>query len=575
MLSKQNWVGPEAIMLEELNVKNFALIDDITVSFSEGFNVLTGETGAGKSILVGALGILLGKKADTSLIRAGSQEAEISGIINISGNRDVVPWLEQHGIADEDGVLIIRRSIRRNGRGAIYIQSSPVLRTDLEELTSMLIDMHSQHEHQSLFIVENHRKLLDRFGGLEKDSEAFNRLFLDLASMKREYKRLMESEEDLQQTLERLQKEIEEIDKAALVPGEEENLERDISVLARREEVFGALDSFRSIVSENRGGVLSRLRDGRSTLEKLSDIDETLRPILQRFENTFFEMEDIVETLREYQQQFEIDPDEMAVKEERLALISSLEKKYGESIEDVLRHAEENRSSINSLEDSEFNMEELKRKIVETGETLKRNAQNLSVRRAEAAGSLQEKIEKNLKELGMKSARFKVDLDRKRNESGSSVYTPWGIDSIEFLLSANSGEPEMPLRSVASGGEISRVMLALKTVLADSDDISALVFDEIDTGIGGEVALAVGAHMRALARYKQVLSITHLASIAVFADNHIIVKKNIVDERTVTSVYNIGKDARTREIARMLSGDSDGSASLSHAEDMLHTYGSV
>ncbi|MBN2655415.1 MAG: DNA repair protein RecN [Spirochaetales bacterium] len=562
-------------MLEELNVKNFALIDDITVSFSGGFNVLSGETGAGKSILVGALGVLLGKKSDTSFIRNGCQEAVISGIINISGHREVSLWMEKHGISDEDGALIIRRTLKRTGRGAIYVQSVPVLRTDLEELTSYLVDMHSQHEHQSLFVVENHRKLLDRFAGLEKEALSFNEMFQSLSRMKRNMKQLQESQEDHIFLVEKLKKEITEIEKAELVPGEEENLEKDIAILARREEVFSSIDAFRNLISENRGGVLSRLREAGATLENLSEIDATLSPLQKRLESSFIELEDIGDTLRTYQQQFEVDPEELSRKEERLALISSLEKKYGNTLEDVIGKCEENRRRLSDLEDSDFDMEQLAKKIEAETERLKEAAQTLSKKRSEASVNLQQKIESNLRELGMKSARFIVDLDRQKNRSGNSVYTPWGIDSIEFLLSANSGEPEKPLKSVASGGEISRVMLALKTVLADSDDVSSLVFDEIDTGIGGEVALAVGAHMRDLAQYKQVLSITHLASIAVFADNHIIVKKELIEGRTVTSVSNLENGERTREIARMLSGDRDGSASLSHAEEMLRTYGSV
>jgi DNA repair protein RecN (Recombination protein N) len=244
-------------------------------------------------------------------------------------------------------------------------------------------------------------------------------------------------------------------------------------------------------------------------------------------------------------------------------------------MEDVLNYADDSKTRLIQYENGEFNIEELKKKITDVSDRIKSTATALSEKRAKAALELQNRIEVNLHELGMKSARFIVDLNRKKRDNGTSVYGAWGIDSIEFLLSANSGEPEQPLKSVASGGEISRVMLALKTVLADSDDVSSLVFDEIDSGIGGEVALAVGAHMRDLARYKQVLSITHLASIAVFADNHIIVKKNIIDDRTVTSVYNIDNDERTKEIARMLSGDSDRSTSISHAEEMLRTYGSI
>ena len=562
-------------MLEELNVKNFAIIDDITVSFSNGFNVLSGETGAGKSILVGALGILLGKKADTSLIRNGCQEANISGIINISNHREIPLWLNKHGIKDEDGALIVRRTIKKSGRGSIYVQSVPVLRSDLEELTSLLIDMHSQHEHQSLFVVDNHRKLLDRFAGLEKEALEFYNSFQALSSMRKELNRLLESEDDQKQMIDKLKNEINVIEDAQLIPGEEEILEKDIKLLARREEIFSSLDSFRNLISESRGGVLSKLRDAGSMLDNIATIDDTLFPLHKRFENTFLELEDIVETLRSYQQNFEIDPSELSIKEDRLALISDLENKYGPSIDDILKHAEKNRESLNILEDDEFNIEELKKKIELLKEQVKSAALSLSSKRKNASVELQNKIEENLMELGMKSAKFVVDLNRKKSTSGTAVFGPWGIDSIEFLLSANSGEPEKPLKSVASGGEISRVMLALKTVLANSDDVSSLVFDEIDSGIGGEVALAVGAHMRDLARYKQVLSITHLASIAVFADNHIIVKKNILDERTVTSVYNVEDGERTKEIARMLSGDSYGSASISHAEEMLRTYGSI
>lgn len=562
-------------MLEELNVKNFALIDDITVSFSEGFNVLSGETGAGKSILVGALGVLLGKKADTASIRSGCSEAVISGIINIINHRGISSWLEKHNVSDEDGSLIIRRTIKKSGRGSIYVQSVPVLRSDLMELTSLLFDMHSQHEHQSLFVVENHRKLLDRFGHLEQDAQDFYELFHKLSSMKKDLNTMLESEDEHMQMLSKLKNEIREIENAQLIPGEEESVEKEINLLSRKEDLFSSLDRFRNLISESRGGTLSKLRDAGSMLDNIAEIDDSLKPLHKRFENIFFELEDMVETLRSYQLEFEIDPSELHIKEDRLALISDLEKKYGSSIESVMKHADSNRSQLLVLENDEFSIEELKKRIDESSDHVKKSAANLSQKRSEAARELQSRIEENLNELGMKSAKFLVDLNRKKNTSGNPIYGPWGIDAIEFLLSANSGEPEKPLKSVASGGEISRVMLALKTVLANSDDVSSLVFDEIDSGIGGEVALAVGAHMRDLARYKQVLSITHLASIAVFADNHIVVKKNTIDGRTVTSVSNIDEEERTREIARMLSGDSERSASISHAEEMLRTYGSI
>lgn len=560
-------------MLEELVVENYAIIDKLNVSFANGLNILTGETGAGKSILIGALGLLLGDKADAETIRAGSDEANISGVIRVGESREVLAWLEEHGVQPEEQAIIIRRRVKRNGKGSVFVQSSPFTLAALRELTGLLFDLHGQHEHQSLLRVESHRKLLDRYSGCEELDESFSGCYSRLLDRREAYAELIGSEQERLRRADLLQFSVQEIEEAALKPGEDDNLSRELKLLAGAEKLEQALETVLRNSVESRGGALAALREARAAMGEASRLDPELAAAARQLDDAFYEIEDMVENIRRYRSSFNFDPGRLESLESRMAQIGRLKKKYGGSIEEILEYCSSSRQELERMENADREKQALEAEIAALEKELRSLAEQLSARRHEGADNLRPRIEAELRQLGMAKARFRVDIQVKVNEAKRPVYTPHGKDRVEFLISPNQGEPFRRLVQIASGGEISRIMLAIKTVLAESDHISSLIFDEVDVGIGGEVALAVGERLKKLGAHKQVLCITHLATIAVHADNHIKVEKILKGGRTITLSEAIRGKVRLEEIARMLAGDRQGELSLKHAGELLEKYG--
>ena len=561
-------------MLEELVVQNYALIDRLQVRFSPGLNILTGETGAGKSILIGALGLILGMKADTGAIRAGTEEIDVSGIVKPDNNPDVQTWMEEKGIAAENNSIIIRRVVKKNGKGTIYVQSTPFTLAALRELTGMLFDLHGQHEHQSLLSPENHRRLLDHYGNITAAVTAFSALYARLLKVREEHAALIAEQRERVRKVELLEYAIQEIEDAKLTVGEEEQLRQEQNLLANHERLIQLVEEVYGATAESRGGALSNLRQARGLLAEIVKIDSHLNDSNQQLENVFFELEDFVENLGRYKGSINFDPARLEKIEERLDLIKRLEKKYGGTIEEVLAHLEESRRALEGIQNSDATQKKLEEQITGQEKELKARAANITHLRKQAAGGLQEKIVGELKQLGMPKVRFQVQIEDRTSDSGKVLYAGTGKDKVEFLIAPNLGEPFKKLVQIASGGELSRIMLAIKTVLAESDHINSLIFDEVDAGIGGEVAIAVGERLRGLAKSKQVLCITHLATIAVQADNHIKVEKITQADRTFTRVSPVTGLERQEEIARMLAGDRTGDTSLKHAQELLQKYSS-
>lgn len=559
-------------MLEELSIKNYALIEDLVINFDSGLNILSGETGAGKSIVIGALGLIIGSKADSSSIRTGCTESQVSCVIKIPDGNEAKDWLAEHEIDTEDNRIIIRRVIRQTGRGSIFIQSVPSNRKDLEELSSYIFDMHGQHAHQSLLNIDNQRKLLDRYAGVEKDVLELKNNFLKLSELKSVLDSMKKSENDLVRERELLLHSIEEIDKAKLEPGEENDLVNERKILIQHDKLMEYLENCRTSLSDTNGGALSSLRTGRSAMESLSGTVEKLKPLATRLDDAFYEIEDVFESLGQFRDTIDFTPGRLEVCEDRLQLIHILQKKYGDTIEAVLNYRDTADSKILAMETFEEDRMKQEEAIVLLEKQLIQNAGEISKRRVEFGSKLEEKIKLNLVPLGMPKAKFKIEVSNRENTAGKPSCGPTGMDKIEFLISPNEGEPLKSLRNIASGGELSRIMLSIKSVLAESDSVLSLIFDEIDTGIGGEVALSVGDHLAKIGGHRQILCITHLASIAVHADRHIRVEKKVLDGRTFTNVETIDESERVSEIARMLSGDVSGSASLDHARELLEKY---
>lgn len=559
-------------MLEDLSVKDFALIDSVSLDFGKGLNILSGETGAGKSILIGSLTFLLGGKAATDVIRTGADEARVSGTVFLEdGTVAARAWLSARGIEPENNRILLRRTIRSNGKNGAWIQDTPVTRNELAEFTSFLVDIHGQHDHQSLLKVDEHRRFLDSYAGIVDEVASFTSMYAELAAKRKLRDDMNTSERERSEKAELLSFAVDEIRQAKLSPAEEEELAAEEQRLSQHEKLYALVDQIADLFSGPEGCV-SLLKKARSATETASAIDPTLSQTLARIENGYYDLEDVGETLRSYRDSLTFDPARLEQVEERLSLIYKLKKKYGSTIAEVLDCADDAEAQLEQLSGWESNRSRVDEEIAALERDIFRAGSELSRKRKAASATLERGVEDILRTLGMAGTRFSVQLSLRVGTETMQRSGPYGFDNVEFMISANPGEPLKPLAKIASGGELSRVMLALKTVLADADESGTLIFDEIDTGIGGEVALAVGGHLRKLSGRKQILCITHLASIAVRADNQIKIEKSAAAGKTVTRAFPISGSERVEEIARMLAGDGVSSASLQHAEELLRKY---
>ena len=592
-------------MLEELSIRNYALIDSISLSFRSGFNVLTGETGAGKSIIVGSLSFLMGGKAEPDVIRTGAEEASVSAVVSVhKNNREVAEWLQSRDIESDEDTVIIRRNIKAGGRGSIYIQNAPVTRSDLTDFMGLLFDLHGQHNHESLLRKESHRRYLDRFAGLEEEAIAYNAVFTELTEKRKTLEASLSSERDREERLELLNYAVEEIFKAAPRIGEIRELENEAQRLSDFEKLAGFVNTASDSLFDGEYSVLGLARRARGALDNAVGIDSSLGNIQKRLEDMYYETEDIAGEFRGYRDNLTFDPKRLEEVDERLALLYKLKKKYGAGFaaaeaavgsggektapsdeELILAYKVRAEAEIEALSGAGENREKLKAEIAALEKDLITRASALRHKRAAASATLGERITGILTRLGMPNARFAATILPKNRDAAtqaggaqvSLVCGPWGAEDVEFLISANTGEPLKDLARIASGGELSRVMLAIKTVLSaeragTADSIETLVFDEIDTGIGGEVALTVGEYLSKIGELKQIFCVTHLASIAVRADNHFKVEKRTEGGRTFTGVGPLSAEGRRKEIARMLAGDA-GDAALAHADDLILKYG--
>ncbi len=545
-------------MLEHLEIRNFALIENLCVDFSAGFNVITGETGSGKSIILGALGLLMGEKADTSAVRNGAEEIVIDAVVSVPDGHEILPWLSERGVEPEDGVLYIRRTVKANGgRSLIHVQGQLFSRADLGVLAESLIDMHGQSEHQSLLLNDRQRRILDSYSHndslLSQCQESYRRIGV-----------LTHRKEELQQKLEEgrrqqdyLQFALDEIEGAAPVVGEDDELKDRIRILGQFESIYENVTLCNDRLKEVRTGIY----DAVTAVSRAAKVDQGLADFTARLESARIEAEDIASGLRDYLSSVDYSQDSVNSMQDRLALLQKLKRKYGPSLEDVLAFAANAHETLDVTQNSEDYLLNCGRELQEAVAEYELIAGNLRDARKKSALVLEKDIEEVLRTLGMPNAVFRIEIS-------DAKAGPHGSDQISFMISANPGEPVKPIKEIASGGELSRVMLALKTVLAKADSIQTQVFDEIDSGIGGAVALSLARCIGDLAKTKQVIAITHLAGIASTADTQMVVSKTVNGGRTFTHLRQVSGEDRVREIARMLSGEEN-DISLSHARDML------
>ena len=578
-------------MLEELNIKDFALIENDYLEFEKGFTILSGETGAGKSILIGALSFLLGGKAEVSQIRAGKNEASVSGTFVLpqitSGQKvrelsqDDEPlnaweWLELHGIEAENNRVLLRRFIRDTGKSGAWINDTPVTRGDLAAFSAFLVDIHGQHEHQSLMKVSEHRKFLDSRAGISAEVEEFTQGYARLVALRRQLDQYSMSESERLRKLDMCTFAVKEITEAKLKKDEDSLLEDEESRLSSFEKIYQESDEIGKMLSGSENAVTDLLKKIRRNSSHIAQMDKSVTSLDERLESAFYELTDIAQEFAGYQNRLVFDPARLAEVQERLSLIYNLKKKYASSVnaplQEVFDYCAQAQKYIDENAEGAGAKEKLTAQIKELEKELLARAQAISAKRLACAKLLSSDVDAILAKLGMNGTHFGVSIQEKEGSDLVQKCGPYGKDNIEFLISANPGTPLLPLAKIASGGELSRVMLALKTIFAQNDSVETLIFDEIDTGIGGEVAVAVGSHMKSLAKNRQIFCITHLASIAVYADNQIKIEKAVTGGITSSNVHLVKGEERVAEIARMLSGDADTEQSLDHARAMLEKY---
>ena len=578
-------------MLEDLTIKDFALIDSDYLEFTKGFTVLSGETGAGKSILIGALSFLLGGKAEVSQIRAGKTEASVSGTFLIPEGKiregltaedepyNAREWLFLHGIEIENNRVLLRRFIRDSGKSAAWIDNTPVTRSDLADFSSFLVDIHGQHEHQSLMKVSEHRKFLDARAGILEEVEKFKSLYAELVSKRKQLMAYSMSDSERLRKLDMMNFAVKEISEAKLKQNEDLELEDEQSRLSSFEKIYSDVESINSVLGDSETSVISLLKKIKRDSAHICEMDKSVFELDQRLESAFYELSDIAQEFQTYQDKLIFDPKHLQAVEDRLSLIYGLKKKYASSVNaplsEVFEFYEKAQAFIDENGEGNNFKEKLEAEIKVLEKEVLQLADKLSEKRKATAQILNSEVDQILSKLGMGGTKFQVSLTQKPGSDIEQTCGPYGKDNVEFLICANPGNPLQPLAKIASGGELSRVMLALKTIFAQTDSVETLIFDEIDTGIGGQVAVDVGAHLKQLAKNRQIFCITHLASIAVYADNQIKIEKSVSGEITSSNVYVVEGENRVREIARMLSGDSDTEQSLQHARTLLSKYSNI
>jgi DNA repair protein RecN (Recombination protein N) len=561
-------------LLTELTITNFAIIDELHLRFTSGFNVLTGETGAGKSIIIDAVSLLLGGRADTTLIRAGADRAQVEGIFRLDAGLQVQinPILEREGLeSDTPDTLVLGREIRATGRNYCRVNGRTVSLSLLEEIGLPLVDIHGQSEHLSLLRVRAHQRFLDRFGGLDAQREALSQEVRKLQTARKELAGLLRDEQELARRVDQLTYQVQEIEAARLQPGEEEDLSTERVRLANAEQLNQlAGEAYTALYegSEEQLPAADLLGQAVRALNQLAKIDPSLQEQEGLAESLAIQIDELARTLHDYQESVEFSPARLAQVEERLSLIYSLKRKYGHSIKEVLAFGERAQAKLESITHGEERIEELREEEERLRHIVGGMAADLSQARREAGEQLAAEVETQLEDLSMEGARFAADLVWTEDPDGVYVGEQTlscderGIDRIEFLIAPNVGEGLKPLVKVASGGETSRLMLALKTVLSTADETPTLIFDEIDQGIGGRVGSVVGRKLWDLTQadglQHQVLCVTHLPQIAGYADSHFQVEKGVSRQRTTTRVRVLEKTDRVEELAVMLGTPSDG-----------------
>jgi len=554
-------------MLSSLHIENIAVIEKADIELGSGLNILTGETGAGKSIVIDAINAVLGERVSKDIVRSGSDQARVTALFtNISENN--VKLLEELGYpVDDDGNLLIQRTISADGKGSCRINGLPSTISMLRTIGRTLVNIHGQHENQSLLSPEKHLYYLEQIGDLTPLHEEYKKAYHTMCEIRDELEQSRMDESLKARKMDMLQFQIDEIESANLRPGEEEELIAQRDLYRNAEKIAISISSARELLTGGDGGMgaIGQVSEAVSHLNNAGRYVETMAELGQKLESLLYDLEEYAEELRDYFSQLDFEPEDLEQVEERLAVIRRLTSKYGKDEQEVLEYLEQAKRELESIELSDIRAEKLQKELKLAEEKARELAKNLSEQRHKAAKMFEDNVNEQLKYLDMPNVRLMVYIEPV--ELG-----PNGIDRVEFLIAANPGEPPKPLAKIASGGELSRIMLALKSVMADADDIDTLIFDEIDTGISGFAANKVGIKLRTISGKRQVICVTHLAQIGAQAHHHFLIKKTVRNGRTYTDVTPLDYEGRVQELARIIGGTIS-HAALEAAKEMLSQVG--
>lgn len=553
-------------MLETLSIKNIATIDAAEVRFQSGLNVLSGETGAGKSIILEAISLILGSRATTELIRAECDEAVVEGLFDLGDISWMKDRLELLGFESSGEELLIKRTVQRNGRHRIYINGQMATLSILQQLCDGLIDLCSQHEHQSLTRGPTQLDLLDRYGELSELAQAYAVVFEKMQALRAEREELQKAEAERSRRGDFLKFQIEELQGAALEPGEDTTLAEEKLLLQSAEARVQQAEGARGILEEEEAGALNALRASIMKLRALAQLDERALPLQEGMERALAEAEDVSLKIHRYLGSVDLNPERLQEVQDRLSLIGDFRRKYGQSVTEMLETLEKLETEFASLGQAEARLTAIETELAQTETELRKHGKKLSTARKKVSDLLAASVTGELKDLNMKEARFSVELAPRED---IAEWTASGPDTIQFIVQTNRGEPARPLGKIASGGELSRLMLAIRRVIADKGGIGVYLFDEIDAGIGGQTAFQVGKKLKSVASYNQVICITHLPQVASFANHHLVVRKSSAGKRTFTEVVGLKTSERKEELARMLGGPELTKKSLENAAELL------
>jgi len=559
-------------MLTYLRIRNLAVIDDVALELGPGLTVVTGETGAGKSIIIDGLALALGERAALDQVRSGANRATVEAVFSLPAGSELKAMLDEAGLEGEDGQVVVRRTLTPSGSRA-YVNDCVVSQQQLKRIGERLADLHGQHEHQSLLAVSAHRQLLDRFGGAGEALQATETAYDRAVLLGHRLAAVQLDDRELAQRADLLRFQIQEIAAAALETREDEQLQGERRRLAHAEELVEACGAAVSVLYEDDRSASSLIHQAEQRVERLLQLDPELPVRDEALSEARFALEEAARSLQAYQDGLDVDPGRLAQVEERLSAIETLKRKYGDSIESIQEHAHKAQIELESLERHEEDLEALERELHEASEAYQGAARSLTSLRREAGEKLQLQVVNELRQVAMEQAEFRAEVEDRTGEAPPGLPSGAGrsgMDRVEFLLAANPGEKIGPLSKVASGGELSRVMLALKLCATEGDPLETLVFDEVDSGIGGGgVAERLAQRLAALSGTHQLLVVTHLPQVAAYADAHISISKHERDGRTVVRVESLAAEQQVDELARMLGGLEITEATREHAREML------